>query len=450
MWKDSSKEVALEINNKKSVIVARSYPIFGGMGTWLEDLVKGLRDRGHKIVVYLVRGETHHDPYAYRDAHSRLDVDGIIDGRWCSRHDRTVLVKRVIERARPDVFIPVGVYDALGAVSALAGTRPRTIYPIHEYDPRVLRDVQTFSGSIDRVVCCDRLSIRSICFLTKFPRENILFTPHGIYPATSDRVTSNRFRIGVIGRLIDSAKGIFSLVEICRELERLKVNFRIDICGTGIDEVELRCRLTPYVDEGKVRFLGWRSRESLYEDIYPNLDALLLMSERETGPIVAWEAMAHGVVPVVSEFLGLNSGKTLTHMNNAMVYPFEEKHKASEMLAQLATDTDLYASLSIAAKQAVTTDKSISVMLDRWSDLINSLARLPRKRLPPKSIEKRAPDPQGRLDNLPIPIIVKRLLRRFRARKRALSAQSEWPYFSPVDQKFVSFYEETLRKLDAG
>ena len=34
------------------------------------------------------------------------------------------------------------------------------------------------------------------------------------------------------------------------------------------------------------------------------MDALVVFSEAEAGPIVAWEAMIHGVVPIVSDFIG--------------------------------------------------------------------------------------------------------------------------------------------------
>jgi len=65
--------------------------------------------------------------------------------------------------------------------------------------------------------------------------------------------------------------------------------------------------MAPWRDRDRVSLIGAMRRSDLYRTIYPRLDALVLPSAllSEGLPNAPMEAMIHGVVPVVSDFLGL-------------------------------------------------------------------------------------------------------------------------------------------------
>ena len=91
---------------------------------------------------------------------------------------------------------------------------------------------------------------------------------------------------------------------IIAELDRREVAYELLIVGEGPDGGWLRDQLSDAAGSGRVRFLGALAGNDLIEQVYSRVDALLITSLWETGPIVAWEAMANRVAVVTSAYIG--------------------------------------------------------------------------------------------------------------------------------------------------
>ena len=118
------------------------------------------------------------------------------------------------------------------------------------------------------------------------------------------------------------------------------VAYELLIAGGGPDENWLRGQLSDAADSGRVRFLGTLAGNDLVEQVYSRVDALLITSLWETGPIVAWEAMAHGAVVVTSAYIGSGLEGSLEPGDNCLMFPIGDAVAAADCLERLR-DTGL-------------------------------------------------------------------------------------------------------------
>ena len=100
--------------------------------------------------------------------------------------------------------------------------------------------------------------------------------------------------IGYCGRLEIEQKQVSRLVHLCRELTALEVPFQLEIAGSGSAADELRRSL----NAADCRFLGVLNSSELH-DAYQRWDFMICTSDYETGPLVAMEAMATGLIPIL-------------------------------------------------------------------------------------------------------------------------------------------------------
>jgi glycosyltransferase involved in cell wall biosynthesis len=136
---------------------------------------------------------------------------------------------------------------------------------------------------------CDRLPHRV---------DTIFHLPYGVpLSASAPRpITAGPLRLVFAGRL-DRYKGIFDLPEIDRALAARGSPVEWCIAGAGPDGDELVKR---WAFNPRVRFLGSLPNDQVLA-LYATQDVFVLPTHSEGFPIALVEAMAAGVVPVVSD-----------------------------------------------------------------------------------------------------------------------------------------------------
>jgi glycosyltransferase involved in cell wall biosynthesis len=151
-----------------------------------------------------------------------------------------------------------------------------------------------------------------------------------------------------IGRIQQQQKRIFDIVPFVDALNSNGVNCVINLIGEGESADELLNKLSERSGRVKIRFVGpLLHREAMRQlecqDIY------LLFSEFEGLPISLLEALARGVVPVVSQ---VSSGisEILRDSVNARTFPIGRPELAAKIIAELAQDPTRLERLSRAAK----------------------------------------------------------------------------------------------------
>jgi len=186
--------------------------------------------------------------------------------------------------------------------------------------------------------------------VTRLPhrRSTIFHLPYGIpLPAIARHGASGPLRIVYAGRFEQQQKGIFDLPEIDRALQARGVDVAWTVAGGGPDEAALKAR---WAFNAKVRWLGQLSNAELMAQ-YVAQDVFVLPTRHEGFPVALLEAMATGVVPVVSD---IASGvPEIVAAGNGVRVPVGDVAAYANAIASLASSRDRLETLSAAARRDV-------------------------------------------------------------------------------------------------
>lgn len=340
----------------KILICNTSRSLCGGVENIVADLARRLPKYGIDTVVGLTKGFRHNLPERYRAAFPDIpcvDMDGT-GGTWQARLEGVLASIRTV---RPDIVLIVRVYDAYEAAAILkrAAVPLRLAVTIQAYEPHYLYDARLYRDYIDLCVTSGEMVRHGVCTWSGVPQERVVSIPGGVavpIVKVAPRMPATPLRIGYVGRMDPDQKRILDLLPFLRLLEARALPFLFTIAGTGPAEERLRRELLPMIEAGKVQFLGWQSTETLYRQVYPNLDVLVHFAHTEGVTIAPREAMVHGVVPVVSEFIGLRRERQFLHGINALTFPVGDVGAAVERVLRLANEPGLLSRLSLAAMQS--------------------------------------------------------------------------------------------------
>jgi glycosyltransferase involved in cell wall biosynthesis len=422
----------------------------GGVETWLDTLCHRLEHRDWQPIVALVRGTKAHRPEAFREAHPDLETVEI-DGRGLAEEGRVRATVRCVGHVRPSVFVPLIVADAHEAACRikLAGVAVRYLLAMHGNVPFQVADVMRYADFIDLAVAPGRLSGQLVEW-AGVPSHRIRRIPHGLHRPRHQRVQRSSLtplRLGYVGRLTQLDKRVLDIAPLCMELRRIGVPFTFEVVGDGPESPALRRALA---ESGvAARFHGNMSQGDVYEHIYPQLDVLTLFSASEAFGLVLTEAMAHGIVPVCSRFLGHRAEGLLEDGATALMFDIGDTTSAAAAVARLAADRTLFAGLSEQAQARIAHMPSWDDVAIRWAEALDAAtAAGPRVgKLPLRRIAG------GRLDRFGLPAAFVDLLRRSRRRLIGIPPEfvggEEWPWVHrDADPSLLSHIEEVSTRLD--
>jgi glycosyltransferase involved in cell wall biosynthesis len=269
---------------------------------------------------------------------------------------------------------------------------------VHGIERHLYADMRRYRDAIDGVICTNRLACALSETLGEIPGGRVYYAACGAeLPMRVPRGgTANPLRIVYSGRLETPQKRSMDLVKIVGGLRQRGVPFHLDVVGDGPDHEALAMRLEPEVKAGRVSMHGFLPASILHEFVYPSADVMLVTSEWETGPIVAWEAMAHGICLVSSRYVGSVREGALRHGANAMLFPVGDTDAATSALERVAIDADLRSILRQGGKRLVEERYCREVSADAWSGALSGVLALQAR--PAASLP--VPSTRGRLDRL--------------------------------------------------
>lgn len=418
-----------------------AYPL-GGLATWLDYLVPGLRERDWNVTLGLVEGRFH-DVDAYLDIHPDKQVLRIPHGTG-TREGRVRQLLRAICSARPDIVVAVNIADvalAIDRIRAMLEWSPSIAVALHALQADLIRHIGHCAGLIDGVVCTNRLACEMVARGTSVEADRIYYAPCGVNinsPTASGRQDSEGIlRIAYVGRLDRAEKRIEDIGAIVDELDHRGVAYELVIAGGGPHEDWLQLRLSDAVKRGRVRFLGKLPNADLAEQVYSRLDALLVTSPCETGPIVAWEAMAHGTIVVTSAYLGSGLEGSLASGVNCLMFPIGDAAGAADCLERLR-DSGLRARLRRGGFGLVAERYSTEISIGQWNASLRDIAARSPLPLGRRITTMAQPPPAGRLDRLFGPDVAETIRELFRLKYDHCNSGGEWPHsyvYSQVDEE---------------
>lgn len=424
------------------------------MQTWLDQTAKGLRERGWEVALGLTGAPRFHDPAAYAVAHPGHRVVPVVC-RTGTHEGRTRAILRVLEEERPAALVLVNVAEGLEAARRWKlrsrDERFRVVYTIHAFLAGQIADLLSHEDTVDRVVATNRLMEKA---LRRFLRASNLvgYAPYGaeapVLPAARPRRDSRSIRFAWVGRIEEPQKRAEDLSRVLDRLTTMNTEFECDVVGDGPSAPRLRETLQGLVASGKVRFRGYMTRDELYESVYPAIDALLVTSSWETGPIVAWEAMRNGACLVSTRYVGLAEEGALVDGENCLLAGIGDVEGLARGLGRLGSEGGLRERLARAGRETAEARYSLETSANAWSEEIAAALRYPG-RMPGKR------DLTGvrgsRLDRWFGPGAAETLRELTGREGRAPSDPGdEWPHELHEKLVSVSVVAEELQKILAG
>jgi len=438
----------------KLLYVAPSAYLLGGVQDWLADLVAGQRRLGVEVTVAVPNDAIHRlEPYAAR--YPELGVIGFANPSG-SELGRIDALGALLRRHRDHLVVGVNIaalYPAVRRLRRQGVFRGQVVMTLHAIEPEYFDDLRAQRDLLDAVVVTNRLSGSLARELGGMEEARILYAPYGVAvedhpvglaaldqlgrsgpPAPGapkgsatppqDLGQAPGLNLVWVGRLERPQKRVQDIGPILAALDAAGQPFNLTIAGDGPERSALESALTPWIERGQVRLTGPIPRQRLHTEVYGRGRVLLITSSWETGPIVAWEAMAAGMAVVSSRYVGSGLENALVEGETALLYPVWDAAAAARQLIRLSSGA-LLAELGAAGQDLVRSRYSREASLAAWMAAFRAVEALPE--LPPAAAGP-APAAAGGLDRLlgagPSQAIRHLLRRGFRHGE----AGSEWPH----------------------
>jgi hypothetical protein len=153
-------------------------------------------------------------------------------------------------------------------------------------------------------------------------------------------------------------------------MDRLGLDYHCVVVGTGRLTGRLRRLTEPWCARGVVSVMSPLPPDRLYAEVYPRLDACLLFSPAEGLPNLPMEALVHGVVPVVSDYLGRAEQGLVRDGETGLVFPVGDMKAAAMCINRLANEPGLVNRLTEAGRREVAEGYSLERMASGWADAL--------------------------------------------------------------------------------
>ncbi len=435
----------------KVLFVTQTAAVRGGVERWLANLCTGLIASGVDVVLAYVDGPVFHDAQAYLTAFPELEAvpHVIVRSPSGTARGRLRALEQALKTLRPDIVVPVLVHETLAATQArkAAGDNIRLVYPLHENEVWAFEAVARNADAIDAIVSVNLLMLQALQAWADWPADRCHHIRAGVAvplptPHTPHKpLYSERLVIGYCGKLVESQKRAGDLIGFCRQLDIEMPGYELRIAGEGHLQPMLEKELANHVRDGRVRFVGTLEPALLHNDFYPSLDVLLITSDWETGPLVAWEAMMHGAAILTTAYRGLRSEGLLRHGDNALVFPIGQPEAAATMLAR-AHGAGQLARIGEQGRITAHAELTLDLMTTRWIAALQAIQSLPAKPAP-ADFESHAMSITQWLHDL-----VRGALNRPLA---GADAHEEWPRYNPgrTDPRDRAAFSARLDLLEA-
>ncbi|GMU65514.1 MAG: hypothetical protein AMXMBFR36_17880 [Acidobacteriota bacterium] len=414
------------MSDRLLIVAPAAFPL-GGLATWLDGLMPGLARRGWDVTLALPEGRTY-SLDAYLERHPWASVVRFRNASG-SPIGRRRAVGGLLRSVETDVVLSVNfpeIYASALDASAKGYRVPAIVASLHGFVPGILDDLARFRAAITAVIGTNRLACSAVEVLSGFERDRIFHAPYGVeigpLPSDSGSEACRDLDLVWAGRLEEAQKRVSDLPRLAASLDRRGLDWTLEIAGSGPEEDSIRNALS---GDPRVRFTGDLPAEELRSRSLRPERVLLITSEWETGPIIAWEAMERGMVVVSSRFLGCDAEGILEDEVNAILFRVGDVEGAAERLAALSRDSRRIAAMSSAARSTAEERCSLARSIDAWDRALRAA-----RALAPPSFEYSAPEaePSGRLERIfgaAGSRVVRRLLRR---PVRAVDSGDEWPH----------------------
>jgi glycosyltransferase involved in cell wall biosynthesis len=386
-------------NNRLLFIAPSAYPL-GGVATWLDYLIPGMKDMGWDIILGLTSGKFH-DVAEYIKRHY-LDNIVKIENKTGSPEGRIRNIINALKAVHAEIVCGVNIPDTYAAVERVRAKNeyfPKVVMTIHGIQPDIYEDAKNYRQVLDAVICTNKLACKLAEEESGIKPDRIYYAPYGV--AIPDKInppklSEGKLRIAYSGRFDHFQKRVCDIPDILLHLRKRGILFEFLVAGGGPAENDFIDQVKDLGLLKEVNFLGSLSYEDLVQKVYQACDILLITSFWETGPIVAWEAMSYGMAVVTSNYIGSGLEGGLKDKLNCLMFPVGDTAKAAsciEMLAEIGIRKRLVTQGYELVRKRYTHDESVHF----WEEALRKIIALPPRKT---FVKAERPQAAGRLDTL--------------------------------------------------
>lgn len=410
------------------LFVAPSAYLLGGVQDWLYSTVVGLRGRGHKVRLGVPDGYFH-DGERYNNEFKGLNAE-FIRNRSGTNEGRVRALESFILRREPELVVGVNIGNLFDAVARLKNRNSlKFAMTVHALEANYFEDIRMHRQIIDGLVTTNRLSFELARNIGGLDDDRICYAPYGVpidMERTMEDSAKKQLRIIWVGRLEQPQKRIKDVIDIVEQLDEMVIDYQLSIAGDGPQRCQVEKAMYKQVTNGKVKFLGRLNKEEL-SLLYRNHDILLITSQWETGPIVAWEAVSNGCTLVSSKYIGCMAEKTLFDHKTALLFEIGDTKSAACKIAALQ-EKELRKRIQESAKEIVSQKYSTKASLDAWEIAFNKILKSTNPARPGKIVLESLHRPMnGRMDRY-LGLNGSEFIRSVLPKKKPRDAGSEWPH----------------------
>lgn len=345
-----------------------------GPGTWLADLLPRLKKRGLASRVLLCVWDQP-GPLALALAAQQIPFR-VIPMQGSTQHRMRLLLQSLADE-QCDVFVANNVMPGLLAAQVVRASNVPTIAVLHSDDRfyRAVIDVFNAGRAIDAVTTMVAVSqqLHRDIQTRGEKKSDSHYIPYGVslQPCIADCDQNRPLKIVYAGRLVQEQKRITDVVHVMLRSVTEIAQCTAVIIGDGPLRNEMHALVSADAAGSKVEFTGRLSAEQTRLKML-EADVILLLSDYEGLPIVLLEAMASGLVPVVSR---MRSGvpELITHGVNGLVVD-DRGDSVVRAIRQLQDNPEYRSSLSREARSTIHRQFSADLCADRWEHCLRRLA----------------------------------------------------------------------------
>ena len=241
------------------------------------------------------------------------------------------------------------------------------------HDPGVYRTVRAYAPHLDAMGAVSRTIRETLAALPEFARLPVHYLPYGVPVPAPEALPARQpgapLRILYLGRIQQEQKRVRLFPRILEALAAASIPFHWTIAGEGPERAFLQAAMKSPAPGQTVSFPG-----TIPYGAVPRLlsehDLFLLASDYEGLPLSLLEAMARGLVPVVSA-LPSGVGEVVDETTGRLVPP-ENVSGYAEAILWLHSHPEEMRRLSLNAREAVRHKFSVAAMTDRWLSVLDA------------------------------------------------------------------------------
>jgi glycosyltransferase involved in cell wall biosynthesis len=334
--------------------------VFGGSTTFLCHLTGELVRRGVQVIIVSPEAEN-----AFASDFQAAGVKVVLQNGRLIFEDRLHSMLRTLAEFRPTVVVGCVGADSYETLRYL----PKGVFRmavIQSHDQICYDVTAPYAGFTDAIVGVSTKIVERLGQMDAFRKVAKLCLFHGVpIPPQAEPREGNvqPLRVLYLGRIVNEGKRVLVFPKILAVLQKSGIPFQWTIVGDGDRRAELE-RVMPSVSPAQQVMFPGAVPHAQVSALLEKHDIFLLTSEVEGLPISLLEAMAHGLVPVVSD---LESGiRNVVDSSNGMLIPPDDVEGYARAIIHLHERRDELAAKSAAARARVKREFSVEAMTDRW------------------------------------------------------------------------------------